>query len=125
MQRSLYHTSQWKIVFSYVCLGHTLSFEYIHSTQFFVHHIQVLYKFPFSLCYHYISLNLITYIFPSSYAKTPLVFSSTSYFQPHHTPYLLELSEVSQYYTIVPISNKKEKKVRWMTTCLNMWQVLP
>jgi len=31
-----YHSSQWKIVFRYDGLGHTLLFEFILSTQFFV-----------------------------------------------------------------------------------------
>jgi len=52
-----YHTSQWKIVLSYVCLGHTLLFEFILSTQFSVHHIQVLCKISCSLSHHEISLE--------------------------------------------------------------------
>ena len=53
-----YHSSQWKIVFSYVCLGRTLLFEFILSTQFSVHHIiQVLCKISFSLNHHEISLE--------------------------------------------------------------------
>jgi len=52
-----YHTSQWKIVFSYVCLGRTLLFEFILSTQFSINHIQVLCKISCSLSHHEISLE--------------------------------------------------------------------
>jgi len=52
-----YHSSQWKIVFSYVCLVRTLLFEFILSTRFSVHHIQVLCKISFSLNHHDISLE--------------------------------------------------------------------
>jgi len=47
-----YHTSWWKIVFSYVCVGGTLLFEFILSPQFFVHYIQVLREFSLSLRHH-------------------------------------------------------------------------
>jgi len=48
-----YHTSRLKTVFSYVCLGRTLLFEFILATQFFVHQImQVLRKFSFPPRHH-------------------------------------------------------------------------
>ena len=52
------HTSRLKIVFSFVCLGRTLLFEFILATQFFVH--QIIYaNFPFLfyiIRYHSISV---------------------------------------------------------------------
>ena len=52
-----YHASRWKIVFSYLCLGPTFLFEFILSTQFSVHPIQVLRKIFFSPLHHKISLE--------------------------------------------------------------------
>ena len=52
-----YHASQWQIVFDQVCIGHTLLFEFILSTQFFVHHIQALGKISLFLRHYEISLE--------------------------------------------------------------------
>ena len=92
-----YHTSRWTIVLSYICLDCTLLFEFILSTQFFVCHIQVLRKISLSPPHHGISLDFTAYVWPPPCAKTPLLFPHPPYFQPHATPSLLELLEVSLY----------------------------
>jgi len=87
-----YHTSRWKIVFSYICLGRTLLFEFILSAQFFVHHIQVLSKFSFLFAItRYHSKPVM------SCRPDPSPFSIPSLFPALHYSYLLELSEVSLY----------------------------
>ena len=85
-KKVFYHTSQWKIVFSYVCLGRTLLFEFILSTQFFMHHIQVLRKISF---FSSPSLDIIQ--FKELYLAT--LFSSHA----ASASYLLELPKNSLY----------------------------
>ena len=87
-----YHSSQWKIVLSYVCLGRALLFGFVLSTQPPAHHTQVLCTISFSLNPHEISLESQSRLVVL--CQDPSALSIPLYFQPGATPYLLELSEV-------------------------------
>jgi len=102
-----YHSSQWKIVYSYVCLERTLLFEFILSTQFSVHHIQVLCKISFSLNHYEISLE--SQLCLVGLCQDPSPFPSPLYFLPCAAPYLLELSEVSLYSAIMMLVPRRVK----------------